>query len=354
MKEDKAHVLRKTMVIITVMLIFITLGISIVAMQIKTVTFNYFGNIQTIKTLSTTVEGFLIQNKVFIGTDAIVAPGKDAKIENEMEIKIYSDKKLSKIDVVKLYAEYTPVTAKIIEVSEAVPFVEEKIENPAINRGVTKISKEGTPGEKITKYLVKYAGDEELQKIELTSDIKVAAENKVIEVGTKLSPVIARSAPVVIPVVDSGFKKYNIPLSEELQKYTYSMCQKYGINYELMLAVMKQESGYRANAIGGGNSYGMCQIHISNHDKLRRTLGISNFLDPYDNIKAGTYMLSLYMNSARKISSDRNIVEVYALNSYNMGEGTYFNKCYSQGVVHRGYSNSVISIRNKLITNGGL
>ena len=354
MKEDKAYVLRKALVIITVMLIFITAGISLVAMQIKTVTFNYFGDIKTIKTLSINIESFLLQNKIKLSDDMILSPTKDTKIKNNMEIKIYSNKEISKIDTLAMYAQYKPVVAKIIEVSEAIPFVEEQVNNPTINRGVSKISKEGTNGEKVIKYLVKYAGETEIYKAELKVDTKTEAQNKVIEVGTKLNPVVSRTAPVIIPTVDSGFRSYNIKLPVDQQQYAYSMCQKYGVQYELLLAVMYKESGYNSGSIGGGNSYGLCQIHISNHTNLRNRLGISNFLDPYDNIKAGAYMLSLYMNSGRKVSSDAGTIEVYALNSYNMGEGSYFSNCYSKGIVDRSYSNSAISIKNRLINNGGL
>jgi len=353
-KEDKAYVLRKALVIITVMLIFITAGISLVAMQIKTVTFNYFGDIKTIKTLSINIESFLLQNKIKLSDDMILSPTKDTKIKNNMEIKIYSNKEISKIDTLAMYAQYKPVVAKIIEVSEAIPFVEEQVNNPTINRGVSKISKEGTNGEKVIKYLVKYAGETEIYKAELKVDTKTEAQNKVIEVGTKLNPVVSRTAPVIIPTVDSGFRSYNIKLPVDQQQYAYSMCQKYGVQYELLLAVMYKESGYNSGSIGGGNSYGLCQIHISNHTNLRNRLGISNFLDPYDNIKAGAYMLSLYMNSGRKVSSDAGTIEVYALNSYNMGEGSYFSNCYSKGIVDRSYSNSAISIKNRLINNGGL
>lgn len=68
---------------------------------------------------------------------------------------------------------------------------------------------------------------------------------------------------------------------------------------------------------------------------------------------AGVYLLANYLNSARsKVSGDA--VEVYGLNAYNMGECAYYNSCYSQGILNRGYSNSVISIKNALINNGGL
>ncbi len=354
MKEDKAYVLRKTLVIITVMLIFITAGISLVAMQVKTVTFNYFGDIKQIKTLSTTVGSFLMQNKININSDMKISPSRDTKIENNMEIKIYSEKVLSKIDTANMYAQYKPVVAKIIEVSEAIPFTEEKVDNPTINRGVTKISQEGSNGEKIIKYFVKYSGESEIYKVALQSDVKAEAKNKIIEVGTKLNPFISRSSQVIIPVVDSGFKSYNIKLPVEQQQYAYTMSQNYGIQYELLLAIMYKESGYNPNAIGGGNSYGLCQIHISNYNNLSNRLGISSLLDPYDNIKAGAYMLAIYMGSAKRISSDTATIEAYALNSYNMGEGSYYNNCFSKGIIDRGYSNSVISLRNSLINNGGL
>jgi soluble lytic murein transglycosylase-like protein len=251
-----------------------------------------------------------------------------------------------------MYAQYKPVVAKIIEVSEAIPFEEERVENPTINRGVTKVSKEGINGEKVIRYFVKYSGESEIYKVELKTDIKAESQNKVIEVGTKLNSFVSRTAPVIIPAVDSGFKSYNIKLPVDQQQYAYTMCKNYGIQYELLLAVMSKESGYNPNAIGGGNSYGLCQIHISNYTNLRNRLGISSLLDPYDNIKAGAYMLALYMNSGRRISTDATIAEVYALNSYNMGEGSYFNNCYSKGIVNRGYSDAVISKRNRLITNG--
>ncbi|MNI56195.1 hypothetical protein D3C73_1111860 [compost metagenome] len=65
-------------------------------------------------------------------------------------------------------------------------------------------------------------------------------------------------------------------------------------------------------------------------------------------------MLALYFGSARKVVSDPAQVEIYALNSYNMGEGAYFNICYSKGVLNRSYSTTIRNLRDRLITNGGL
>ena len=37
----------------------------------------------------------------------------------------------------------------------------------------------------------------------------------------------------------------DIPLSDELQQYTYETATKYGVNYDLMLAIMQTESQYQ-------------------------------------------------------------------------------------------------------------
>lgn len=354
MKEDKVRVLRKTLVIITVMLIFITIGISLVALQIKTVTFNYFGSVKTVKTMSTTVEGFLLQNKIVVKETDTVVPSLNTIIDKDIEIKIYSNKVLSKLSEIEICKNYNPDETKIIEVAEVIPYTEETVNNPTINRGVTKVANDGTNGEKIVKYLIKYSGTSEIYKVELQSEVKEEPINKVIEVGTKLNTTVSRTAALVIPTVDTNFKTYNVKLPVDQQQYLYSVCQKYGVQYELMLAIMYQESTFNPNAIGGGNSYGLCQVHISNLSMLQYRLGITDLLDPYDNIKAGVYMYSIYMNAALRASSDTRIQEVYALNSYNMGEANYLSTCYNNGIIDRYYSNSVISLRNRLINNGGL
>ncbi len=357
MKEDKAYIVRKTLVVITLILIFATIGLLLMTSQIKTVTLNYFGDIKEVNTVSSTVQSFLLQNKIVVTDEMNVTPSLDTKITKGTEIKITAKNELSKLDIESMTEGYNPTVAKIVEVVDIIEYSQETKDNASVDRGVTSVIQEGKNGEKVTRYLIKYSGDTEIYKSELDSQITSEPQNKVIEVGTKLNVIASRSSSVVIPseiIVDSGFKQYNINLSLEQQKYSYNMCQKYGIQYELFLAMMYKESGYNANAIGAGVSYGLCQIHVSNHTKLRNTLGISNFLDPYDNITAGAYMLALYFSSAYKMSDDQATIEKYALNSYNMGEAAYYSSCYSKGIVDRSYSTSIRSIRDRLIANGGL
>lgn len=357
MNNDKAHILRKTLVIVTMILIFTTVGLFLVSMNVKTVTFDYYGDIKNIKTMSNTVEGFLMQNKIYIEDNAIVEPSRESSITDGINIKIYSTNELAKINIEELKAEFNPVVAKIEEVIETIPFEEETKDNPTMNRGTSKTIQEGVEGQRSIKYLVKYNKNQEIYRAELSNEIVSEATNKVIEVGTKLNLSASRSALVQsigTTQLDEGFKQYNIKLPVEQQQYAYNVCKKYGVQYELFLAIMYKESGFNRYAVGGGNSYGLCQIHVSNFSNLRSRLGISDFTDPYDNMTAGAYLLSLYFGSAKKAVSDWDAIETYALNSYNMGEGVYVRNCYSQGILHRAYSNSVKSIRNTIIANGGI
>ena len=357
MKEDKAHILRKTLSIITVVLIIATVGLISVASQVKTITLDYYGDKKTIKTLSQTVSGFMLQNKINLSDNVSVYPSADSLITNNMEIKIESNKEYAKFNLEDELKDNATVVASIEEVVEQIPFEEEKVDNSLITRGVVRVSEEGKEGEKVTKYIVKKSGADEILRAEIDSSVTTEPTNRVIEVGTMLNTTVSRSSMIVSSneiVTDSGFKQYNVALPLEQQKYAYNLCQQYGVQYELFLATMYKESRFNPNAVGGGNSYGLCQIHNSNYTMLANRLGITNFLDPYDNMTAGVYLLSIYLSAARARVSDYSSVEAYALNAYNMGEGVYYNTCFSQGILHREYSNSVRNIRDIIVANGGL
>ena len=128
---------------------------------------------------------------------------------------------------------------------------------------------------------------------------------------------------------------YDIPLSKDLQLYTYNKCVEYGIpdHYELVLAMMWQESNYIVDLVSSTNDYGIMQINSCNHSWLVDLLGPTDFLDASDNINAGVYVISKLLIKYGD--------EHKALMAYNMGEhgaslnwqaGNYTSK-YSRGVV---------------------
>ena len=354
MEQDKFHVLRKILTVVAVVLSFSLLGIILVSTQIKTIALNYYGTDQVVMTLADTIDSFIIQSGVNVEEDSEIFPDRRSKIENGMTINITSKNTNSKIDIESLKSNIPSISASVEEIVETIPYTTQTNETAVLNRGVTTVIQEGVNGEKLIKYLVKYDGENEVYRAELSSDIISEPVDEVVEVGTKIATTVSRSSMPQNINVDAGFRLYNIPLSEEEQKFAYSLCNQYGLEYELFLAVIRQESNFIPTVVGGGNSYGLCQIHVSNHATLRNKLGVSDFFDPYDNMTAGAYMLSYYFNIARGKVSDPADVEVYALNAYNMGEGAYYSMCYSNGILHRGYSNSVRSIRDRLKQNGGL
>lgn len=88
---------------------------------------------------------------------------------------------------------------------------------------------------------------------------------------------------------------YNIPLSHELQRYSWDMSTKYMIPYELLLAVMYAESGFN-EVCDTGKCHGLMQIHEVNYASLYEGLGLKDIdKDPMANIEAGAYILSNYI-----------------------------------------------------------
>ena len=84
----------------------------------------------------------------------------------------------------------------------------------------------------------------------------------------------------------------DVPLSESLQEYTAYICGQYGVDYDIVLAVMAIESDFKEDIISAdGQDYGIMQINRVNHDWLA-DMGLTNMLDARQNIKAGVHILA--------------------------------------------------------------
>ena len=122
-------------------------------------------------------------------------------------------------------------------------------------------------------------------------------------------------------------------LAADLQDWVYQMCEEYGISGHepLILSMLYQESGYNPGLVHHGN-YGMAQINQCNHNRLRRDLGISNFLDAHQSIRAGVFMMA----------------EALRANGYNesMALSAYFTG--RNGIPSTNYSNQVLSIKSSM------
>ena len=326
MKEDQIYMLRKLAVMFTCIVVFVTVGLVVVNFQSKMVTINYYGQRIEITTMSNTIEGMLMQNGIYIDEKAIVYPNLETRLKNNMEIRIYSEDEVAKLDLEEYKAEVKiGITEKLIEEIQYIDFNVVEQSNAKVERGTTTTLQEGTQGEKHVVYTVSYDGETEVAKNIISENITKEPVEKIVEVGTKVTTVSRGSAKRITAAdleVDSGFVKYNsINLSEDLQKYTYNMCQRYGVPYTTFLGLMKVESNFRAEA-KSSTGYGICQINPSNLNYLYKKLGTTDLFDPYQCIEAGTYWLSRYYNSWNSTASGEEL-SLHALNSYNWGEGGY-------------------------------
>lgn len=143
-----------------------------------------------------------------------------------------------------------------------------------------------------------------------------------------------RGEPPYEYLSDSDFVPIDCGLSEDLQEYTYYLCEAYYIDFEFVMALMYTESSFNADIVSGTNDYGLMQINKCNHAELTDKLGITDFTEPYQNIRAGVYIL-------------RRLFEKYddtakVCMAYNMGEYGA-SVLWEQGIYETAYSNKVLA-----------
>lgn len=137
---------------------------------------------------------------------------------------------------------------------------------------------------------------------------------------------------------DVDFKPLDCPLDSDLQEFTYYLCKGYNIDFPLVMALMSCESNFTASAVSPTNDYGLMQINQVNHDELNRILGVTDFLDPYQNIRAGCFTLRKLFEKYQ----DPNLV----LMAYNLGETGAAN-LWKQGVYSTSYTDKIITLQKQ-------
>ena len=127
----------------------------------------------------------------------------------------------------------------------------------------------------------------------------------------------------------SPFLEDKIPMDKEMFLYTVETAEEYGLEPELVFAVMNVESNFDFHARSeDGSCIGIMQVHEINYEELRNRIFITNLGNPYENIKAGCFILSELLE---KYPLER------ALVCYNCGE----NGCKAETTE---YSQKVIEI----------
>lgn len=132
---------------------------------------------------------------------------------------------------------------------------------------------------------------------------------------------------------------YDIPLDIDLQTHINVLCKEYNVPYSIVISLIYHESTYKADVISSTNDYGLMQINKVNHGWISADLGISNFLNPYENCHAGIYMLSILF--------DKYDNPHLVLMAYNFGEGRA-RQLWASGVFSSKYSDKVVNYSNRL------
>jgi len=146
-------------------------------------------------------------------------------------------------------------------------------------------------------------------------------------------PIVEEVIVVETPTYETPSYVLDVDLSVELQTYTYELCEDYGITdyYKWIISMMYVESKFQSDTISASDDYGLMQINKCNHAWLSTLLGITDFLDPYQNIEAGIYIFA-YLIGKYDIHK--------SLMAYNYGEAAAKRR-WKEGIYNSSYSLSV-------------
>ena len=112
-----------------------------------------------------------------------------------------------------------------------------------------------------------------------------------------------------------------VPVAQlETNNHIDKIAKRYGLNPDIVKALIEEESGWVASAEGdNGNSIGLMQIQERWHKERLTRLGITNLYDPEQNVTVGCDILSELLN---KYGNYEDALSVY--NSGNTKDGKQY------------------------------
>ena len=135
---------------------------------------------------------------------------------------------------------------------------------------------------------------------------------------------------------------YSVPLTTDIQLHIKALSYEAGIDPAVILAMIEVESNYDSDALGDGDkSYGLMQIQPRWHSERMAALGVTDLLDPKQNVTVGVDIL------AELVAKYDGNVEM-ALVAYNAGPTGAYRNWFSRGVYASDYSRKVLEISGEL------
>ena len=135
---------------------------------------------------------------------------------------------------------------------------------------------------------------------------------------------------------DLNFVPLDCAMDYETQEFVFYLSAGYNIDWTLVMALIQKESSFRPDVISGSNDYGLMQINKINHELLTDTLGVTDYLDSEQNIRAGMFVL-------RKLFEEYKEPEL-VLMCYNMGE-TGASRLWAKGIYSTNYTEDILEIQ---------
>ena len=133
-----------------------------------------------------------------------------------------------------------------------------------------------------------------------------------------------------------------------IQIYTYIVCEQNGVDYEMVFALIEQESRCRWDAEGdNGTSIGLMQVSEKWHMQRMEELGAYDLKNPYQNVLVGVNYLSEIQNDLRGTVPDEDL-PYYTLAVYNYGKQGAKANLWDQGVVKYTYNTKIMDRAQQL------
>lgn len=139
------------------------------------------------------------------------------------------------------------------------------------------------------------------------------------------------------PLAVSTF--YDVPMSIELQAHIINECGAHSINPAIVFAMIERESRFEADAVGDNcNSFGLMQVQKKWHEERMERLGVTDLLDPFQNVTVGIDYLAELLNRGNGVE--------WALAAYNAGASGAnkgYGERYAIGVLERSEELKVVT-----------